>query len=261
MKLLHTVTGLIASFFAGAVAATAITMDGENPDQPNNKPTYTYVLVHGASGGGWDWKTVDSLLSAKGHKVYRATLTGLGERTHLATPDIDLTTHINDVTNLILFEQLEQVILVGHSYGGMVISGVMDLIPETIRRAFFLDAFVPADGMSAEDMWDGFSDYKVVDGMVYFPWLNSDSAVPGDVPQPLKTLTEPVSFSNPEALDLPVTYIPFVESYVKGKVRAQFDPSWKRAKSRGWNIVVLESDHNAQRSHPEELVGLLVEVE
>ena len=169
MKLLHTVTGLIASFFAGAVAATAITMDGENPDQPNNKPTYTYVLVHGASGGGWDWKTVDSLLSAKGHKVYRATLTGLGERTHLATPDIDLTTHINDVTNLILFEQLEQVILVGHSYGGMVISGVMDLIPETIRRAFFLDAFVPADGMSAVDMWDGFSDYKVVDGMVYFP--------------------------------------------------------------------------------------------
>ena len=261
MKLLHTVTGLIASFFAGAVAATAITMDRENPDQPNNKPTYTYVLVHGASGGGWDWKTVDSLLSVKGHKVYRATLTGLGERAHLATPDIDLTTHINDVANLILFEQLEQVILVGHSYGGMVISGVMDLIPETVGRAFFLDAFVPADGMSAVDMWDGFSDYKVVDGMVHFPWLDGDSTVPGDVPQPLKTLIEPVSFSNPEALDLPVTYIPFVESYVKGKVRAQFDPSWKRAKSRGWNIVVLESDHNAQRSHPEELVELLVEVE
>ena len=257
MKLLHFITGL----FAGAVASGAVCLDRENPNQQLDKTTYTYVFVHGASGGGWDWKTVDSLLSAEGHTVYRATLTGLGERAHLAGPDIDLTTHINDVTNLILFEQLEQVILVGHSYGGMVISGVMDRIPETIRQAFFLDAFVPADGMSAVDMWDGFSDYKVVDGLVHFPWLDSGSPVPGDVPQSLKTLTEPVSFSNPEALALPVTFIPFVESFVQGKVRAQFDPSWKRAKSRGWNVVVLESDHNAQRSKPQELVELLVDVE
>ena len=262
MKILRFITGLFAGLVAfGVVASGDDSMGSNNSNQKSRKAIYTYVLVHGASGGGWDWKTVDQLLSSKGHNVYRATLTGLGERAHLASPDIDLTTHIDDVANLILFEQLEQVVLVGHSYGGMVISGVMNRIPQTIRKVFFLDAFVPADGMSAVDMWDGFSDYKVVDGMVYFPWLDNRNPLPGDVPQSLKTLTEPVSFGNPEALDLPVTYIPFVESYVKGKVRAQFDPSWKRAKSRSWNIVVLESDHNAQRSHPEELVGLLVEVE
>lgn len=261
MKLFHFLASLTASLFAGAVVSVDISLDTENSNQHSDKSTYTYVLVHGASGGGWDWKTVDQLLSAKGHRVYRATLTGLGERSHLASPEIDLTTHIDDVANLILFEQLDQVVLVGHSYGGMVISGVMDRMPETIRQVFFLDAFVPADGMSAVDMWDGFSGYKVVDGMVHFPWLDNSNPVPGDVPQSLKTLTEPVSFSNPKALALPVIYIPFVESVVQRVGRAAIDPSWKRARSRGWTVEVLESDHNAQRSHPRELVGLLVEVE
>ena len=223
--------------------------------------SYTYVLVHGASGGGWDWKTMDKLLSAQGHNVYRATLTGLGERAHLASGDIDLTTHIDDVANLILFEELEQVVLVGHSYGGMVITGVMDRLPERIKQVFFLDAFVPADGMAAVDLWGGISGFKVEDGLVYFPWLDNGKPIPGDVPQSLKTLTEPVSFKNPKALKLPVTYVPFVEGVVQGKVRAAFDPSWKRAVARGWVIKTLESDHNAQRSHSGELAMILLDFE
>ena len=127
-----------------------------------------------------------------------------------------------------------------------------------ILAIFFLDAFVPADGMAAVDMWEGISDYKVENGLVYFPWLNGAMPVPGDVPQSLKTLTEPVSFRNPKALKLPVTYVPFVEGVVQAKARSFFDSSWKRAVARGWAVRTLESDHNAQRSHPEELGELLL---
>ena len=267
MKLRH----LLLSIITGTVAPAAVSLDTKSldkkyldtkmPYQQVENPFHTYVLVHGASGGGWDWKHMDQLLSAEGHTVYRATLTGLGERAHLANAEIDLTTHIDDVANLILFEQLEQVVLVGHSYGGMVITGVMDRLPESIKEVFFLDAFVPADGMAAVDLWEGFSGYKIVDGLVYFPWLDNSKPVPGDVPQSYKTLSEPVSFDNPEALGLPVTYVPFVEEVVQGKVRALVDPSWKLAVARGWAVEVLESDHNAQRSHPRELVELLLDID
>jgi pimeloyl-ACP methyl ester carboxylesterase len=227
--------------------------------QPAVGAQYTYVLVHGASGGGWDWKTMDELLTADGHRVYRPTLTGLGEKVHLSNPDIDLTTHINDIANVILFEGLQDVVLVGHSYGGMVITGVMNQIPGRIKHAVFLDAAVPEDGTSAQDLWNMVSDsspHKVVDGMVYFSWLNPDAPLPRDVPQSFKTLTEPVSFNNPEALKLPVTFIAYIHPGQTIEERTA-DPSWQHAKARNWTILTLESDHNAQRSHPEELVAML----
>lgn len=220
---------------------------------------YTYVLVHGATGGGWDWRAVADLLTANGHYVYRPTLTGLGENWHLSNPDIDLATHINDVANLILFENLNDVVLVGHSYGGMVITGVMDLIPERLRHAIFLDAAVPEDGMSAEDLWgDVSSNAEVRDGMIYFSWLDADAPLPRDVPQSLKTFTQPVSFNNPAALGLPATLIAFVPPGVSTEERSA-DRSWQHAAARTWTIRTLDSDHNAQRSHPEELVALLEE--
>ena len=101
---------------------------------------YTYVVVHGATAGGWEWKRAGQFLTADGHTVYRATLTGLGERMHLNSPEIDLRTHVDDVVNLILFEDLHDVVLTGHSYGGMVITGVMDRVPDRIRHVVFLDA-------------------------------------------------------------------------------------------------------------------------
>jgi len=220
---------------------------------------YTFVIVHGASGGGWDWRTMDEFLTADGHIVYRPTLTGLGERVHLSSPDIDLTTHINDIANVILFEDLHEVVLVGHSYGGMVVTGVMNRIPGRIKHAVFLDAAVPQDGASAQDLWGIVSEsspHKVVDGIVYFDWLDSSQAIPRDVPQPLKTLTEPVSFNKPEALEIPVTFIAYVAYGQTAEERA-LDPSWQNAKARNWTIRTLESDHNAQRSHPEELAALL----
>lgn len=256
MKLPSLLAGLMLCVTSGSTLSNT-----EGTSQQQADPSaYTYVLVHGASGGGWDWQVIDQLLSDEGHIVYRATLTGLGERAHLANPAINLTTHIDDVANLILFEGLDQVILVGHSYGGMVITGVMDRLPEHIKQVFFLDAFVPGDGMAAVDLWGDLSEHKIKDGLVYFSWLDSSNPVPGDTPQSLKTLTESVSFKDPKALALPVTYLPFVAGPAQAKVRSTMDQSWKRAVSRGWTIRTLESDHNAQRSHPRELADLLLEV-
>ena len=220
-------------------------------------PEYTYVLVHGASGGGWDWKTMADLLSADGHTVFRPTLTGLGEKAHLNNNRISLSTHIDDIVNLILFENLHDVVLVGHSYGGMVITGVMNRVPERLKHVIFLDAAAPEDGMSAEDLWGKVSDaHEVRDGIIYFDWLDPDAPVPGDVPQSLLTFTEPVSFDNPKARALPVTFIAYINPEQSRDERSQ-DPSWQTAEKRGWTIQTLDSDHNAQRSHPQELKVLL----
>jgi len=112
----------------------------------------TYVLVHGGGHGGWCYSRVRPFLIAAGHDVYAPTLTGLGERAHLMRADIDLDFHIGDVVSLLQFEDLRDVILVGHSYGGMVITGVADRIPERIKALAYLDAFIPRDGQSLFDI-------------------------------------------------------------------------------------------------------------
>ena len=135
---------------------------------------YTFVLVHGATAGGWEWKSTGKFLTDDGHTVYRATLTGLGERMHLNSTDVDLQTHINDVVNLILFEDLHDVVLTGHSYGGMVITGVIDRIPERIRHVVYLDAAVPDDGMSIWDLFGGNGPQdpeRFKDGFMQVPWV------------------------------------------------------------------------------------------
>ncbi len=109
----------------------------------------TFVLVHGAWHGGWCWQPVAALLSARGHTVHRPTLTGLGDRAHLISRDVDLAMHIRDVTSMLRFEDLSDVVLVGHSYAGMVITGVAAEVPERIARLVYYDAFVPDTGDSA----------------------------------------------------------------------------------------------------------------
>jgi pimeloyl-ACP methyl ester carboxylesterase len=219
------------------------------------------VIVHGATGGGWAWKAVDRLLTADGNTVYRPTLTGLGEKVHLATPEVNLTTHVTDIVNVILFEDLHDVILVGHSYGGMVITGVMDRIPGRIRHVVFLDAMTPADGQSALDYQHRpLSTLKIADGMIMFPWVDAARPIPHDVPQPLKTYTEPVSYRNPAAKLIPVTYVWFNHPDFSPEQRARGEEDARRLhEERGWSIRSLDSDHNAQTSHPKELTALLEE--
>jgi pimeloyl-ACP methyl ester carboxylesterase len=111
----------------------------------------TFVLVHGAWRGSWCWKRVRTALQQQGHEVFTPILTGLGERSHLLSETLDLQTHTLDVLNLIQWEELNDFVLCGHSYGGMVISGVADRLPERIRSLVFLDAFVPEHGESIAD--------------------------------------------------------------------------------------------------------------
>jgi pimeloyl-ACP methyl ester carboxylesterase len=108
----------------------------------------TYVLVHGGFQGGWSYKRVARLLRDAGHDVYTPTLTGLGERSHLAHYQINLDTHIMDVVNVLLWEDLAEIVLLGHSYGGMVITGVADRLPDRVAALVYLDAIVPKDGDS-----------------------------------------------------------------------------------------------------------------
>lgn len=112
----------------------------------------TFVLVHGAFHGGWCWKRVADRLRQAGHQVFTPTLTGLGERAHLIHQGINLDTHIQDVLGVLQCEELSDVVLCGHSYGGMVITGVADQAPERIRSLVYLDAFVPTDGQSLMDL-------------------------------------------------------------------------------------------------------------
>jgi pimeloyl-ACP methyl ester carboxylesterase len=217
-----------------------------------------YVIVHGAYGGSWAFKKTDSLLTAKGCLVYRPSLTGQGERVHLASPDIGLTTHINDVVNMILYEDLRNVILVGHSYGGMVISGVADRIPERIQKMIYLDAYAPNDGESVKTiLGDNFSRVeKLVQNGFMVPTWNKANKIPGDVPQSLKTFTEPVSLKNPMADKINHVYILTIE---KGKKPEEDDfyPQAARAKQRNWAMFPMEADHNPQWSAVDKLAEML----
>jgi pimeloyl-ACP methyl ester carboxylesterase len=113
---------------------------------------HTFVLVHGAWHGGWCWRRVADLLTAKGHKVFTPTLTGLGERSHLLREGINVSTHVADVVNLLKWERLDNVVLCGHSYGGLVVSGVAEQMAPAIGSIVFLDAFLPENGDSMGEL-------------------------------------------------------------------------------------------------------------
>ena len=112
----------------------------------------SFVLVHGAWHGGWCWRRVSDILAGKGHRVFTPTLTGLGERSHLIADTVNLTTHITDIVNLLRWEELENILLCGHSYGGMVVTGAADRAAGRIASLVFLDAFVPENGQSLREV-------------------------------------------------------------------------------------------------------------
>ncbi|HEX8772631.1 MAG TPA: alpha/beta fold hydrolase [Pyrinomonadaceae bacterium] len=219
----------------------------------------TFVIVHGAWGGSWAFRRVDALLREKGRNVYRPSLTGLGERVHLSSPDVGLGTHINDVVNVILFEDLHDVILVGHSYGGMVITGVAERVPDRIRRLVYIDAFVPEDGESVMSLLGPRQSWvrQMIQGdFIVPPWVKTEQPLPKDVPQPLKTFTESIVLKNKAARQIPATYILTVEAGHKAE-DDDFASQATRARRRGWPVLQLTADHNPQWSVPENLVEML----
>src|SRR5712692_535526 len=112
----------------------------------------TFLVCHGAWSAGWAWKKMHPLMAAAGHRLITPTYTGVGEREHLANPSIDLEMHIHDILNVIKYEDLRDIMLIGHSYGGMVATGVADRARDRIAQLIYLDAFVPKDGQCAFDL-------------------------------------------------------------------------------------------------------------
>jgi pimeloyl-ACP methyl ester carboxylesterase len=241
-------------------AVVAMPVTALHAQRPPAHPR-TYVIVHGAWGGGWDWRAVDSMLTRRGNRVVRVTLTGLGERSHLASPEIGLSTHIDDVVNTILWESLHDVILVGHSYGGMVITGTADRIPERIHRLVYLDAILPDSGETliawSDALGATFIRANVRDGFVVPGWVTDTLAIPRDVAHPFKAFTDTLRLVNPDRRSVPMTYVLTFEPTASPDPFQRFAD---RAADRGWPVHRLRADHTPERSARGPLVTLLVGV-
>ena len=243
------------------------------PNNNMNHSSRTYVLVHGAWHGGWVWRTVSDHLIAEGHRVTAPTLTGLGERAHLAMDDVDLETHVNDIVQHVNMENLDEIVLVGWSYGGMVITGVISKIPDRISSVVYLDAFIPENGKSLVDytayqmdlikslLADGKKLLELPKNAYQDRWrINDpeiiDNAAPRLTPQHIKTFTDPVEapLGLPEHINY--TYIklsgeqeiPFMQFYKK----ALTDPLFSTEKFEDGHMIML--------TNPEKLVNSLLEL-
>lgn len=228
----------------------------------------TYVLVHGAWHGGWCWIKVARLLRDAAQEVYTPTLTGLGERAHLARPEVDLETHIQDVVAVLESEELRQVTLIGHSYGGMVITGVAARAAARIGHLVYLDAFVPEAGRSLLDYVGeraaAMRELAATQGEGWkvpsFPperygvtsqrdteWLTKHLR-----PQPLRTFEQPLPAAGGERLKR--TYI-----YCSKPAMGAFDQFAERLRDdRKWTFHEMKTGHDAMVTAPGELARILM---
>lgn len=257
--------------FAAGLAAASLTGPLSASARSDSPP---FVLVHGAWHGGWCWKHVAASLRAAGHLVFTPTLTGLGERRHLLSPQVNLDTHIDDIVNLLEYEELEDVVLVGHSYAGIVISGVADRARARLRQLVFLDSLLLESGKSL------FSDFpqSVVDqrlktiretgaGVGAAPALPPAAfgvTAAADAawvqrrmtPQPVGTYLQPLQLKSPLGNGLPKTYIDCtvdpIATLEPTKARVRADAAWQTRK--------LATGHDAMVTAPGPLSALLREL-
>jgi pimeloyl-ACP methyl ester carboxylesterase len=229
----------------------------------------TYVLVHGAWGGSHSWRDFAPLLWRAGHEVFTPSLTGLGERAHLGHAEVSLSTHIDDVVGCIEYNDLHDIVLVGHSYGGQVITGVSERLPERITHIVYEDAFQPRDG---ESTW---SKEQVERSLAEDGWSIPRRQVPGEEVssveesyrrrrsnQPRRTFEEPVHLS------MPIEQRPFTRTYVK----AAGNPKPPESERRGsfweisarvscdpaWRYFELPCGHGIHREMPQQFAGILL---
>jgi len=227
----------------------------------------TFVLVHGSWIGGWCWSKTARVLRSKGHDVFAPTLTGLGERTHLLHAGIDLSTHIKDVTNVFVYERLSDVILVGHSYGGMVVTGVSSICADQIKSLVYLDAFIPDNNQSHWDIAGDTSHDFFIDGQRDMPGriVSMDFIRQGADPdrprsiramdrQPLLTLLEPVKLSGAEHSIKRRRYI-----LATGGHGPNFQRFYDKAKAAGWQVGEIKTAHLAMLEDPDGVATMLLE--
>jgi pimeloyl-ACP methyl ester carboxylesterase len=229
-----------------------------------------FVIVHGAWSGAHAWRWVRPLLRADGHDVFTPSLTGLGERAHLATPEVDLDTHVRDVVGTLECEDLRDVILVGHSYGGPVITGAADLVPSRIGHLVYLDAEVPQDGQAEIDLLSpdersGYESSARVHGEGWrIPPPLPDPLPSGVdpnvhwvltrmVPQPLRTFTQPLRLTT-DAVHVRRTYV----LHTEGKEDSDLPDHVERIRASGdWDFVEFPAGHAAHVTAPRQLASLL----
>lgn len=229
----------------------------------------TFVLVHGAWHGGWCWARVADQLETEGHRVFMPTNTGLGERSHLLTRDINVSTHITDIVNVFKWNDLSEVVLVGHSYGGLVISGVADQIPEKLSSIIFLDAFLPENGddlisksMFRREITDMIGRGEV---MLQAPSATSWGVTnPADrvwvdakcTPQPIRTWTEKVRYTGGREKVAKRAYLRAV-----GNRSAFFDDALAKVRALGgWTTHEFACGHDVMVIQPDELTQTLLKV-
>ena len=232
----------------------------------------TFVLVHGAWAGAHGWRAVRKLLTNDGHDVFTPSLTGIGERVHLASPQVDLTTHVNDVVNQIVFEDLRDIVLVGYSYGGVVVTAAVDHVHDRIRELVFLDAFVPGDGESAFDALGATGGPTLIglgdDWLVPPPARDYDDPdeaawqLARRVAHPIRCFTEPVRLSRPlEDHAFGLTFIKATEEPRDTPGGNAFWEAGERAQaSPRWRYHEIDTNHMVASNRPAELAQLLVEI-
>ncbi len=233
----------------------------------------TFVLVHGGGHGGWCYKFVAQRLRAQGHDVYAPSLTGLAEREHLLAPGIDLDTHITDVVKLLHFEDVHDAILVGHSYGGMVITGIADRAADRVGHRVYLDAAYPEQGQSLDDHTGGMISMlrpmaRIVDGveLVLFPGEDplgffgvSDPGLvewmlPRLTPHPWKCFEQKLVLQNEAQMRaIPESHI-ICSSTIPGR---NMDMLNARSNGRVWDI---DTGHDLMITEPDWVADRLLDV-
>ncbi len=230
-----------------------------------------FVLVHGAWGGSYGFRKVRGPLWAAGHEVFTPSLTGVGERVHLTGPQVGLTTHITDVVNTVLYEDLRGIVLLGFSYGGLVVTGALEHIGDRVRHLVYLEAFVPGDGDSVTTIAGGPAGPGAIE--VGAAWLvppqPREFADPAEAvwenarrtPQPAGCFTDPVR------LVRPLEDYPFTRTYIKASAEPRSEPAglfWAAADrarhSPAWRYREIDSSHMIPTNRPDDLTRLLLEL-
>ncbi|MEU1517508.1 alpha/beta hydrolase family protein [Streptomyces sp. NPDC005811] len=230
----------------------------------------TFVLVHGAWHGGWVWQRVAQALREAGHDVYTPTLTGISDRAHLASPAVGLSTHVQDVAALIAAYDLQDVVLVGHSYAGQVITGVADRVPHRLTRRVYLDAFVGRDGNAAIDLLPETvaGHYRESVAGPGFGWLipvrsltvlgvtdqaDLDWLTPRLTPHPWRSYTEPLQLTG-ACEQVAATYVECTDWM------RVFQPHAEKAAALGWPVHHIPTGHEAMVTAPKDLAELLLAI-
>lgn len=265
----------------GALAATTQpAASAQAAANMKDEPRKAYVLVHGTWHGGWEWRDVRRNLAMRGHDVFAPSCTGCGDRKHLASPDVGLDTHITDITNIIEYEELQDVILVGHSFAGITITGVADRMKDRIKRLVFLDALVPhgdrISGVSRKE--DGsLSDYwverqkKFIDGymMDFFEEYPMEMVVPADdeeniawlkrriTPHPARQWSDVLELKNGGWEGVPRTYLHCVGQVYSPTSMGMVGPAKDDPE---WDYRAMPWHRNAMMTNADEVSDVLAEL-